>query len=117
MNLFSSRSCKGKICKSGFLKITDNVPIRFNWNREIVIIKATNKPKFKTFEDFLLHQSDSQLTLVTFASPVCGPCKKMKEELVTVKESIGEIVIMATVDSNKYPSLSTRYDVTGKFKG
>ena len=120
MHLFSSRSCKGKICKPGFLnKNTDNFPFRDNWNRKVVIIKATNKQKFKTFEDFLLQHSDShhgQLTLVTFASPACGPCKKMKEELVTVKESIGDLVTMATVDSNKYPSLSSRYEITGKFK-
>lgn len=71
---------------------------------------------YKNFDEFLTHQecdiSSDSLTAVTFASPFCGPCKRMKEELVAVKKSMEGIVNLVAIDSNKYPALSCRYNIT-----
>lgn len=73
---------------------------------------------YKNFDEFLTQQecdiTADSLTAVTFASPFCGPCKRMKEELVSVKKSMGELVNLVAIDSNKYPALSCRYNITGE---
>ncbi len=124
-HLFTSEISIGIINKFGIInkqldfriKNTDVTFRRGGWDRSTVVVKATDKAHFKTFEDFLLHQqcrSTNDLTLVTFASPVCSPCKKMKKELIKVKDSIGKEITIATIDCDKYPTLSCRYNIEGE---
>ena len=75
------------------------------------------KESFKNFEDFLynLQQSNiNALAAVTFYSPFCGPCKRLKDELASVKATLGGLITMVSIDSNKYPSLPCRYNITGE---
>ena len=75
------------------------------------------KESFKNFDDFLynLQQSNiNALAAVTFYSPFCGPCKRLKDELASVKATLGGLITMVSIDSNKYPSLPCRYNITGE---
>jgi hypothetical protein len=77
------------------------------------------KKSFKNFEDFLMQQSNGDshhLLAVSFVSPVCCPCDKMKDEWKNVKQSLGDSIAIMTIDTDKYPSLSCRHEINGKYK-
>ena len=98
------------------------------FERKYVSLSAKKESKFKNFEEFLVQQqscsnkenNDSNdsckqpLAVVIFSSPFCGPCVRMKDELMIVKKELSGDVFVVTIDSNKYPSLSCRYNVTGE---
>jgi thiol-disulfide isomerase/thioredoxin len=93
--------------------------------RRLTVMSAKRQSSFKNFEEFLVQQQKScneqtnvnknnkPLAVVTFSSPFCGPCVKMKGELMKVKGVLNEHILMVTIDSDKYPSLSCRYNIKG----
>lgn len=68
--------------------------------------------KFKTFEDMLNQFTDIPV-VVTFHNSYCGPCKLMKKELTVVSDTLKEDIKMFAVDTELYPTLGQRYDVSG----
>ena len=58
----------------------------------------------------IFHEND--LVIVTFHAPWCGPCRLMKKELAEVGDQLGEKVKMVRVDTEKWPKLAVRYQVT-----
>lgn len=68
--------------------------------------------KFRNFEEMLQTFHDKPV-LVSFHTRYCGPCKLMKKELRAVRDEIGDDVHVFAVDTEKWPSLSARYEVQG----
>jgi len=91
-----------------------------NYQNLFSSLHAKKSSKYKNFEDFLLQSSeqstdsdfDNNHILVTFSSPFCGPCHKLRDELIIVKKTLQDNVTLVNIDSNKYPSLSCRYNIT-----
>ena len=69
--------------------------------------------KFKTFEEALEIYYDMPI-LVSFTSSLCGPCKVMKRELEQVRKALPENVIIFNIDTDRFPSLGSRYNVKGE---
>jgi len=68
--------------------------------------------KFRNFEEMLENFQDKPV-LVSFHTRWCGPCKLMKKELRAVRDEIGDAVHVFAVDTEKWPSVSARYNVAG----
>jgi len=73
---------------------------------------SKSKMKFRTFEEMLELYRDTPI-LVSFEAKWCGPCKLMKKELKIVRDELAESVMVARVDTEKFPSLGARYEVEG----
>ena len=69
--------------------------------------------KFKSFEEALEIYYDLPI-LVSFTSSLCGPCKVMKKELEQVRQAFQEDVIIFHIDTDRFPSLGSRYNVKGE---
>lgn len=67
--------------------------------------------KFKNFEDMLKNFRDN-LIVVSFSAELCGPCRLMKKELNQVSEVIGEEVKIVAIDTERFPKLGARYDIS-----
>lgn len=68
--------------------------------------------KFRNFNEMLELFHDKPV-LVSFHTRYCGPCKLMKKELRAVRDEMGDTVHLFGVDTEKFPSLSARYEVAG----
>jgi thioredoxin 1 len=68
--------------------------------------------KFKTFEEMLTQFTDTPV-VVSFHNSLCGPCRLMKKELTEVSDILKEDVKMFAVDTEVYPKLGQRYEVSG----
>ena len=86
---------------------------------------AKRECKYKNFDEFLMQQRSiseqndevhQQLIIVAFMSPFCGPCQKMKSELAKVKHNSKNLFTVVTIDADKYPKLSMKYNITGEKK-
>ena len=53
----------------------------------------------------------SQLTLVDFFAPWCGPCKMMQPVLEQLKDEMGESIRIIKVDVDKNEKLSENYRI------
>lgn len=73
---------------------------------------SKNKMKFRTFEEMLEKYRDTPI-LVSFEAKWCGPCKLMKKELKIVRDELADLVMVARIDTEKFPSLGARYEVEG----
>ena len=73
---------------------------------------SKNKMKFRTFEEMLEKYRDTPI-LVSFEAKWCGPCKLMKKELKIVRDELADSVMVARIDTEKFPSLGARYEVEG----
>ena len=71
------------------------------------------KLKFKSFEEALEIYYDMPI-LVSFTSSLCGPCKVMKKELEQVRQTLQEDVIIFHIDTDRFPTLGSRYNVKGE---
>ena len=71
-----------------------------------------NKIKFRNFEEMLEQHRETPI-LVSFEAKWCGPCKLMKKELKIVRDELAESVMVARIDTEKFPSLGARYKVEG----
>jgi len=71
-----------------------------------------NKKKFRNFEEMLEQHRETPI-LVSFEAKWCGPCKLMKKELKIVRDELAESVMVARIDTEKFPSLGARYKVEG----
>ena len=68
--------------------------------------------KFRNFEEMLEKHRDTPI-LVSFEAKWCGPCKLMKKELKIVRDELADLVMVAQIDTEKFPSLGARYEVEG----
>jgi len=68
--------------------------------------------KFKNFEE-MLGAFRENLILVNFHASWCGPCKLMKKELAEVSDIVGDRVKLFTVDTDRWPKLGARYEISG----
>jgi len=66
--------------------------------------------KFKNFDEMLDIYHDMTV-LVTFSSRMCGPCKSMGKEMDHVRDVMEDDVKIFNVDTDRFPDLSSRYDV------
>ncbi len=67
--------------------------------------------KFKNFEEMLL-TFGSSLVMVAFSTDLCGPCRLMKKQLSQVSAEIGDDLKVFSVDTDKFPKLGARYNVS-----
>lgn len=67
--------------------------------------------KFRNFEEMLKSFGDS-IVVVSFSADLCGPCRIMKKELNQVSTTLGEDVKMFAIDTDKFPKLGVRYEVS-----
>lgn len=67
--------------------------------------------KFKNFEEMLLNFGSS-LVMVAFSTDLCGPCRLMKKQLSRVSAEIGDDVKVFSVDTDKFPKLGARYNIS-----
>jgi thioredoxin 1 len=72
----------------------------------------SNVMKFKTFEEMLTQYTDIPV-VVNFHNHLCGPCKLMRKELNVVSDTLKEDIKMFAVDTELYPKLGQRYQVSG----
>jgi thioredoxin 1 len=68
--------------------------------------------KFRTFEEMLTQFTDTPV-VVNFHNSLCGPCRLMKKELNVVSDTLKEDIKMFAVDTELYPKLGQRYEVSG----
>jgi thioredoxin 1 len=96
---------------------------------------AAKKKKFKSFEDMINQQKEENIQdstslstttkqkrnsvlVITFTSPHCGPCHALNKQLAIVKQdpfvrdNNDWTIQFCTIDSNRYPSLSCRYNIS-----
>ncbi len=67
------------------------------------------KKQFSSFEEML--KSSNTPILVDFYATWCGPCQIMAQVLDQVNLQMGEKIQIVKVDSDKYPVLSSQYQV------
>lgn len=68
--------------------------------------------RFKNFEE-MLKLFPATIVLVNFHAAWCGPCKVMKKELARLSNMVGDRVKVFTVDTDRWPKLGARYEVSG----
>jgi len=68
--------------------------------------------RFKDFDEALDIYYDLPI-LVTFTSPLCGPCRVMRNEIDLVRHMMKEKVVFFNIDTDRFPSLGSRYHVKG----
>mmetsp|Transcript_52204 Transcript_52204/g.77957 ORF Transcript_52204/g.77957 Transcript_52204/m.77957 type:complete len:225 (-) Transcript_52204:144-818(-) len=73
---------------------------------------AVSSKKFRTFEEMLQLYQDSPI-LVSFEAHWCGPCRLMKKELGEVSQEFGDAIQMFSIDTERWPKLGQRYQVSG----
>jgi thioredoxin 1 len=61
----------------------------------------------------MLQQYHDRPVLVSWNAKWCGPCRLMKKELKAVRDALKDDVLVANVDTEKFPSLGARYKVEG----
>jgi len=93
---------------SGFILPTNNYVLQRS--RHVIFASSAPKKKFKNFEDML--SNFKQPVLVNFSTTWCGPCNLMEKELHKTTEQVGtEKLQVSRVDSDKFPTLSSRFGV------
>lgn len=73
--------------------------------------RAAQKQKFASFDDMIT--SSNVPVLVDFYATWCGPCQMQSNALTDVSKQMGCSVKIVKIDSEKYPTLATRYQVQG----
>jgi len=66
--------------------------------------------KFKNFAEMLDIYYDVPV-LVTFSSPMCGPCRSLEKEMDHVRDAMKGHIQIFNVDTDRFPDLGTRYNV------
>lgn len=84
----------------------------FGYRKKQPLTERGAAVKFRNFEEMLNTFHDKPV-LVSFHTRYCGPCKLMKKELRAVRDEMGDHVHVFAVDTEKWPSLSARYNVAG----
>ena len=62
-----------------------------------------------TFEKIVL--KSTQIVLVDFSAPWCGPCRKMMPVLEQIQNEMVDTIKIAKVDTDKYPQIASEYGV------
>lgn len=92
-----------------FTKISQNPQKQRALMRRDVALGAV---KFRNFDEMLISYHDTPV-LVAFHSKLCGPCKLMHKELQLVRDSFDGQVQIFNIDTEKFPSLGSRFEVEG----
>ena len=66
--------------------------------------------QFRNVEE-MLDSFHEELVLINFMAVNCGPCKLQKKELAAVSRAFGRDLHMLAIDTNRWPSVSSRFDV------
>lgn len=66
--------------------------------------------QFRNVEE-MLDSFREELVLINFMAVNCGPCRLQKKELATVSRSVGNSLHMLAIDTNRWPSVSSRFEV------
>lgn len=61
-----------------------------------------------TFSEII---ADNDLLLVDFSADWCGPCRMMPPILKEVKRSIGDSLVIITMDIDKNPKAANQYGI------
>jgi thioredoxin len=67
------------------------------------------KKQFSSFQEMI--ESSNKPVLVDFYATWCGPCQMMAQILDQVNLSMGDRLQIVKIDSDKYPVLSSQYQV------
>ena len=104
------------ITSNELYKRSYNLPHSSENRQQFTILLGRDGSKFRNFEEFLLQQVDDDnddddqdrksngtkpLVVVVFTSPYCGPCLKIKDELVVVNQKLKERITLVAIDSDK----------------
>lgn len=79
------------------------------WQRSSVLLNTS--VKFRNFEQ-VLDTFHEEAVAILFSTPMCGPCKIMKKEMATVKETVGDRIKLFSVDAEKWPQVGSRFEIT-----
>jgi len=77
--------------------------------KEVLIMAVINVGSDAVFEEKIL-KTDKPV-LVDFWASWCGPCKMATPEVEAVEAALGDKVIVAKVNIDELPELTTRYNV------
>ena len=66
--------------------------------------------QFRNVEE-MIDSFREELVLINFMAINCGPCRLQKKELAAVSRVVGEDLHMLAIDTNRWPSVSSRFDV------
>jgi len=80
-------------------------------NRAIPLTSLYASTRFKNFDEMLCTYEEP--LLVNFHAKWCGPCQSLQKELGTVREELGEKLRVFKVDTEKFPSLGSKYNIEG----
>ncbi|XP_057823634.2 thioredoxin Y, chloroplastic isoform X2 [Cryptomeria japonica] len=72
-------------------------------------VQAAAKQTFSSFDEML--EKSEQPVLVDFYATWCGPCQYMVPILEDVGRRMKDKIRVVKIDTEKYPSLASRYDV------
>lgn len=70
----------------------------------------TAKKQYSSFDD-MIATADGPV-LVSFYATWCGYCKQMAPILEQVKHRMGDRLTVVKINSEKYPQLASKYEVT-----
>ena len=77
--------------------------------KEVLIMAVINVGSGAVFEEKIL--KTERPVLVDFWAPWCGPCKMATPEVEAVEAAAGDKVVVAKVNIDELPDLTTRYNV------
>lgn len=66
--------------------------------------------QFRNVEE-MLDSFHEELILINFMAINCGPCRLQKKELASVSHAIGNDLHLLAIDTNRWPSVSSRFEV------
>lgn len=69
-----------------------------------------SRHQFRNVEE-MLDTFEGQMVLINFMAINCGPCRLQKKELASVSRAVGNDLHLLAIDTNRWPSVSSRFDV------